>query len=184
MFHKRVEKKTEMQRIKSELAKQGLRPADLPAALVVHEILGAAMAAGFWAACYVFQPSTTALAPLARSAAARHPALARSWEASLAAARARVAKSTWIRTRTGADPARLTLALADSLVARAALKPATFVFKLWASAAAMRAGKRAVGGLRRRNGEGGRVACVTLAAGCGGLASARAVRRPCPWERC
>jgi hypothetical protein len=33
----------------------------------------------------------------------------------------------------GADPARLTVALAESLCLRAAIKPATFPFKLWAA---------------------------------------------------
>lgn len=33
----------------------------------------------------------------------------------------------------GIDPGRLTVSLAESLCMRAAAKPATFVFKLWAS---------------------------------------------------
>jgi hypothetical protein len=172
-----------MQRIKKELARQGLRPADLPAAIVVHELLGACMALGFWSACYAIQPASTVLAPVARAAAGRTPALAGLWERSLHSARARVSRAAWIRARTGADPARLTLALAESLVVRAVLKPGTFVFKLWASAALVRVAKTAAVSAAGGAGRPGRVACVSLAALAGGPGRAtRAVRRPCPWS--
>lgn len=166
-----------MNRLKIE--RHGLAPADLPAALLVHELLGAAMASGFWAACYAIQPSSSTLAPIARRAAARHPALQRLWGRSVEVARANVGASAWVR-RTGADPARLTLSLAESLALRACIKPGTFVFKLWASAAVVKAGKRVVGGGGRR----ARLACVSagaVAAWGPSATTGKAVRRVGPW---
>jgi len=172
-----------MDRLKAELARAGLAPADLPAALLVHELLGAAMATAFWAACYAVQPSNTALGPVARRLAARHPAAQRLWERSVASAAARVRRTPWLAAR-GADPGRLTLSLAESLVLRATIKPATFVFKLWASAAVVKGGKvMMVAGRGGGGGRGARVGCVTLTAFReGGGLGARAVRRVCPWR--
>ena len=116
------------------------------------------------------------------AAAADHPAAQRLWARSVSAAQARVARTPWL-ARTGADPARLTLALAESLALRACIKPATFVFKLWASAAVVRGGKRVVGRLRAHGG-GSRLACVSagvVAAVTPGPAAAKAVRRVGPW---
>ena len=162
-----------MERLKANLARAGLEPADLPAALLIHEFLGAAMATAFWAACYAFEPSKTALGPASRALAAKHPPLQRLWQRSVSTATSRVARTPWLASRV--DPARLTLSLAESLVLRAGIKPGTFVFKIWASAAVVRAGKRV---LDRGS---GRVACATLTAfrvGGGPVA----VRRACPWR--
>ena len=165
-----------MNRLKSGLARHGLNPADLPAALLIHELLGAAMATAFWAACYATQPSTTALEPLARRVAAAHPAAQRLWQTSVAAAQARVRKTPWL-SRTGADPARLALSLAESLMLRACIKPGTFVFKLWASAALVKGGKRVIAGRKAA-----RLACATTKCGVWSAApAARAMRRIGPW---
>ncbi len=38
--------------------------ADIPKAIVAHEVLGLAMALGFWTACYALQPSKTFMRPV------------------------------------------------------------------------------------------------------------------------
>lgn len=139
---------TPLQRLKNKFADAGLEPRDLVPALVVHEALGLAMAAGFWASCYYLQPSkrlsrVTALAP-------PRP-LAALYSRSLETARARLSSSS--NKGLLADPARATVSLAESLVLRATIKPATFVFKIWASAAVVSGAKRVMAANRRRRKE-------------------------------
>ena len=55
----------------------------------------------------------------------------------------------------GVDPARLTESLAESLCLRAAIKPATFPFKLWAAwklTLALKSSRLSRGGGERRGG--------------------------------
>lgn len=53
-----------MERLKRHFAEQGLRATDIPAAIIVHEVVGLGMAVGFWALCYVVEPSKTVMQPL------------------------------------------------------------------------------------------------------------------------
>jgi hypothetical protein len=57
-----------------------------------------------------------------------------------------VRKNSWLNQSKFVDPARLTTSLAESLCFRAVAKPATFVFKLWASFHIVRLGKEHLGG--------------------------------------
>ncbi|EFN57085.1 hypothetical protein CHLNCDRAFT_143862 [Chlorella variabilis] len=93
------------------------------------------MAIGFWAACHAVQPSKTLARPLASSVAnsKRGAALRQGYNAAMAQATATVRKLSWLRKVPGADPARLTVSLAESLCLRATIKPLTFPFKLWAA---------------------------------------------------
>ena len=77
----------------------GLTAADLPAAIIVHEVLGAAMALGFWATCYAGRPSRRLAAAAAQGAAAgaRGLALQRAYDAAMTQATRTVAKMSWLR---------------------------------------------------------------------------------------
>lgn len=153
-----------LERLKAKFHEAGLEPADLVPALVVHEVLGLAMAFGFWGACYAVQPSRAAASVATargRGTQLRPPrALAALYARSLETAAARLSKGGTTGNRiiplfARADPARATVSLAESLCLRVALKPATFVFKVWASAAAVVRGKRYFSGSKRATrGEG------------------------------
>lgn len=114
---------------------QGLSAADIPAAIVVHEVVGLAMAAGFWSACYAVQPSKTVARPVVAAVArSKRGAQAQAaYSAALAQATRAVARMPWLSRAPGVDPARLTVSLAESLCLRASIKPLTFPFKIWAS---------------------------------------------------
>lgn len=120
--------------------------ADLPLALVYHELISVAFAAAIWSACYGARPARLVAAPLARvlPVAARGRAAA-AYSRALEAAGAQVRRRAWLQRLPGvrsAEPARLVESLAESLLARAALKPATFVGKLWFSYQAVLLTKR------------------------------------------
>ena len=111
---------------------------DLPLALVLHELISIAFAAAMWSACYGLRPARLVAAPLGRvlPAAARARAAGAYSHALHAAGAAVRRRSTWLQRLPvvrQAQPERLVEGLAESLVARAALKPATFVCKLWLS---------------------------------------------------
>ena len=133
-----------LERLKAKIGAAGLEPCDLVPALVVHEALGLVMAAGFWASCYALQPSKR----LSAATNLRPPSpLAASWARSLETARARLRSRRGLLAR--ADPARATVGLAESLVLRASIKPATFVFKIWASATIVSGAKRVLAANKR-----------------------------------
>ena len=119
---------------------------NLPLALVYHELISIAFAAAMWSACYGARPARLVAAPLSRAlpAAARGRAAA-AYSRALDAAGAQVRRRAWLqrlpRVRS-ADPSRLVESLAESLVARGALKPVTFVGKLWLSYKAVLLTKR------------------------------------------
>ena len=98
------------------------------------------MAAGFWATCYALQPSKR----LSAVTKVRPPRpLAALYSRSLESAKkSRLLQSSKNGLLVRADPARATVGLAESLVLRATIKPATFVFKIWASAAVVSGAKR------------------------------------------
>lgn len=123
---------------------QGLSAADIPAAIVIHEVVGLAMAAGFWSACYAVQPSKTVALPLVDAVARskRGAAAQAAYGAALAQATRTVARMPWLNRAPGVDPARLTVSLAESLCLRASIKPLTFPFKIWASYKLVLFGKR------------------------------------------
>lgn len=119
-----------MEVLKTHLKEQGIGVADLPKALVFHEVLGAGMAVAFWMTCYRLQPSSSILKPLARRASGN--AMARkSYEKAVQSA-SKTMRRLPILQRLG-DPGRLTASLAESICVRAGIKPATFPFKIWAS---------------------------------------------------
>jgi len=119
-----------MERLKTHLKEQGITAADLPKAIVFHEVLGVAMAVGFWTACYHIQPSSNLLRPLAKRASGN--ALARkSYDRAVMSAQRTMSRLPVLQ-RLG-DPGRLTASLAESICIRAGIKPATFPFKIWAS---------------------------------------------------
>ena len=139
-----------LQRLKTKFADAGLEAQDLVPALAVHELLGAAMALGFWCSCYALQPSSrlgaaTKLTP--------PKPLAALYSRSLEVARKRLSGHSSPSLLANADPARATVSLAESLVLRATLKPATFVFKIWASAATVSGVKRVLRKRRKRGEE-------------------------------
>lgn len=125
-----------IERLKAKFADAGLEPRDLVPTLVVHEALGLIMAAGFWASCYALQPSSR-LSAMTKMSPPRP--LAALYGKSLETARRRLRSNKGFLART--DPARATISLAESLVLRATLKPATFVFKIWASVAVVSGAK-------------------------------------------
>lgn len=154
-----------IERLKRKFADAGLEPADLVPALVVHEMLALAMALGFWGTCYALEPSKVAASGVfsrgGKMKVQPPRALAALYERSLSTARATLNNgnrsiSSRIPILAKADPARATVSLAESLCLRAALKPATFVFKIWASAAVVVRGKRALAAraARARRGQG------------------------------
>lgn len=75
-----------MERIKRHFTEQGLSAADIPVAIVIHEVLGLGMAAGFWATCYSLQPSRTFLHPLLRNSAGGNASLQRGYAAAVSKA--------------------------------------------------------------------------------------------------
>jgi hypothetical protein len=121
--------------ISSHFREKGLDARDIPAAIVVHEVIGLALATLAWSACYVLQPSKTLSRPLARRLSSSREAsqAQRLYDAAMSRATAAVQRMSWLTRKGRFDPGRLTVSLAESLCFRAAAKPATFVFKIWAS---------------------------------------------------
>jgi hypothetical protein len=115
---------------------RGLGPADVPLAIFMHEVLGLAMAASLWSACYYTRPTRTLARPLlllAGDSSAQHAQAI--YDAAMAQASATLRRVSWRggvagKPAMGAAPARdvprLTAALAESLCIRA-IKPFTFV---------------------------------------------------------
>lgn len=104
-------------------------------AIVLRELIGLAMAATWCAGCYAVQPSKT-MARGAATAAARSAhgaAMQRAYDSSMARATAAVQRLSWLSNAPGVDPGRLTVSLAESHCLRAAIKPVTFPFNLWAA---------------------------------------------------
>lgn len=86
--------------------------------------------------CYAVQPSRTVARPLVSALAKGRQAerMQLAYSKAMAQANFTVRRMSWVQHRApGIDAARLTTSLAESLCLRAAMKPATFVFKLWAS---------------------------------------------------
>eukprot|EP00092_Neocalanus_flemingeri_P072350 GFUD01089070.1.p1 GENE.GFUD01089070.1~~GFUD01089070.1.p1 ORF type:complete len:137 (+),score=43.26 GFUD01089070.1:88-498(+) len=50
-----------MEEVKKFLSSAGLRPADIPTALVIHEVLGVSVLLSAWAACWAVKPSRNLL---------------------------------------------------------------------------------------------------------------------------
>lgn len=129
----------------------GLTAADIPAAIVVHEVLGLVMAIGWWGLCYAVVPSkrlATTMAGIAKGQ--RGAQLQKVYNAAMAQATARVRQLSWLR----GDPARLTVSLAESMMLRGAIKPLTLPFKIWASYEILIAGKWLTAGVQQRKAGG------------------------------
>ena len=123
-----------MGRIKDYFTEQGLTAADLPKALIFHEVISVAFAAFTWASCYGIQPSVTLVRPLRALPGASRAAGA--FDKALAFSDKKVAGMTWLKkipVVRNAAPRRLTVSLAGSLMFRGAIKPITFGGKLYLS---------------------------------------------------
>ncbi len=119
---------------------------DIPLALLYHELISVAFAAAMWSACYSLQPALSVARPLGRALPAAARAKSGSaFSAALGAAERQVARQAWLRKLPvvrDAEPRRLVVSLAESLLARGGLKPLTFVGKLWLSYKAVLLTKR------------------------------------------
>ena len=142
-----------MGRIKDYFTSQGLTVGDLPLALVYHELISVAFAAGAWTVCYHAQPALRLATPLGRvlptAARAKTASL---YAAALGAAEQQVVRQAWLKKLPlvrAAEPQRLVVSLGESLVGRGFLKPVTFVGKLWLSYEAVFLTKRAHAALGR-----------------------------------
>ena len=96
--------------------------------------------------CYRVQPSrhlATRLSSLAKGNA--QVKIQQAYNAAMVQATNTVQKMSWLRNTASIDAPRLTTSLAESLCLRAAAKPGTFVFKLWASYQIVRVGKQKLG---------------------------------------
>ncbi len=97
-----------------------------------HEVISVAFAASTWIGCYVARPSTTMLRPLRETGVGKK--LAPTFRRALEAAATQTARATTrVPALRAANPERLTLSLAESLMFRGAIKPITFGGKLWLS---------------------------------------------------
>lgn len=95
-------------------------------------MISIAFAASTWIGCYATQPSTTVLRPLGGTALAKK--VAPTFRRALDFAATRTAKATMrVPALRAANPERLTVSLAESLMFRGAIKPITFGGKLWLS---------------------------------------------------
>ena len=89
-----------MERLRAYFADQGLQAQDVPKAVIIHEVIGAAFAIGFWSACYTVQPSKTFMRPVA-SAMAKNKTLERMYAASFVRAQRTVQSASWLRKAPG-----------------------------------------------------------------------------------
>tara|TARA_B100000003_G_scaffold160832_1_gene146539 strand:+ start:2663 stop:3265 length:603 start_codon:yes stop_codon:yes gene_type:complete len=97
-----------------------------------HEVISVAFAASTWIGCYAVRPSTTMLRPLRETGVGKK--LAPTFRRALEAAATQTARATTrVPALRAANPERLTLSLAESLMFRGAIKPITFGGKLWLS---------------------------------------------------
>ena len=96
--------------------------------------------------CYRIQPSRLVGRHLQKSLGGGHSQvkMQQAYTAAMQQATTTVRKLSWLRNNSAIEPARLTTSLAESLCFRAAAKPGTFIFKLWASYQIVRIGKQRV----------------------------------------
>ncbi len=95
-------------------------------------MISIAFAASTWIGCYALRPSTTALRPLGKTGVGKK--LAPTFRRALEAAATQTARATTrVPALRSANPERLALSLAESLMFRGAIKPITFGGKLWLS---------------------------------------------------
>lgn len=121
-----------MGRIRDWMDSHDIEPSDVPLALAFHEALALSIAGAAWAGCYYAQPSralltatgVSAAGPAAAANAAKRQSLAR--KALTVANNRAVSLISKLQRRVpvlrGGDTQRLTNALAESLVLRAAAK--------------------------------------------------------------
>ena len=123
-----------MGRIKDYFIEQGLTPTDFPVAFVFHEVISIVWAGAVWGACYGVQPAMTICKPLSKLPAAGKVSAA--FDKALMFSDTKLAKMTWLTKAPvvkHANPRRLTVSLAESLMFRAAVKPISFGAKLYFS---------------------------------------------------
>lgn len=85
-----------MERLKQYFVDQGLVASDITKAIVIHEVIGAAMAIGFWSLCYAIQPSQTFMRPVA-NALSRHQRLEQAYNMAMVRAQRPVQSARWLR---------------------------------------------------------------------------------------
>jgi hypothetical protein len=95
-----------VQKFKEAFLSLGLTPADIPAAIVVHEILGMGIALAAWATCFSIQPSRTVARPLVQALAKQRQGaqLQQAYGAAMTAATRTVQRMSWLQkvnARTG-----------------------------------------------------------------------------------
>jgi hypothetical protein len=131
-----VEKPSFRQRLQSSL---GLAPHQLPAALLIHELLGLTLLAGLWGVCYRLQPTKTVLTipPVAAAVTRLRARFPDSFHRlNQRAERAQSSRwylrldslfHRWRRPNT----IRLSTSFGESIVLRRLLAPITIPGKLW-----------------------------------------------------
>ena len=85
-----------MERFKQYFAEQGLDKTDIPKAIILHEVIGAGFAIGFWSLCYTVQPSKTFMRPVAL-AMAKQQTSERMYAASLVRAQRTIQSMRWLK---------------------------------------------------------------------------------------
>mmetsp|Transcript_9949 Transcript_9949/g.24534 ORF Transcript_9949/g.24534 Transcript_9949/m.24534 type:complete len:161 (-) Transcript_9949:92-574(-) len=143
-----------MGHVKDYFTDRGLVASDIPKAIIFHEVISIAFAAFTWSAMFGLQPSVSLSRPLAKLPLAGKAAGL--FEKALVFSDKKVAAMGWLKKIPiikNANPRRLTVSLAESLVFRGAIKPITFGGKLYMSYMFVRMGKD-----KMKN----RPACVTL----------------------
>ena len=116
---------------KDWLLSRGLVASDIPKAVVVHEAMGLAYLFGLWGVCWWTQPTSTLLSTFNGPTAGNSTAGARPSKMQEALEQAERKLHSWKSWLRVAEPRRLVVSLAESLVVRTATRPVTVPFKLW-----------------------------------------------------
>lgn len=85
-----------MEKLKQYFIDRGVVAADIPKAIIFHEVIGAAIALGFWSACYALQPSNTFMRPVT-TALASNQRLEQAYSAAMMRAQHTVQSWSWLR---------------------------------------------------------------------------------------
>uniref|UniRef100_A0A7S0WNF0 Uncharacterized protein n=1 Tax=Pyramimonas obovata TaxID=1411642 RepID=A0A7S0WNF0_9CHLO len=118
-----------MGKIKDYFVEQGLTVADIPKAIVLHEVVSIGFAAATWMVAYQTQPGKTLA--MAVPADKRPKFLVNGYKAAMGAAKKQVEKTSFLKRIS--DPERLTVSCAESICFRGIIKPVTVPGKLWAA---------------------------------------------------
>eukprot|EP00658_Telonema_sp_P-2_P046520 TRINITY_DN3473_c0_g1_i1.p1 TRINITY_DN3473_c0_g1~~TRINITY_DN3473_c0_g1_i1.p1 ORF type:complete len:121 (-),score=4.11 TRINITY_DN3473_c0_g1_i1:145-507(-) len=106
----------------------GVRLSLLPAAVLIHEGIGVVILASVWAGCYFLQPSVRVSGPFERQWPGAAAGLRERWGPAMHRAQDRMKR--WPILSRATDPSRLVVSLAESAIARNAIRPLTIPLKL------------------------------------------------------